>query len=268
MPQSEAIKPRFIIFLAYALWSFPLTYILFLATFYNLQISRMVWMIFTAPYIVHSVLALWTGWALFRLRPYAWHLFVVHTFLAITEQFYVAIVYSERNSKAIPVALSVMSFIGILAFLKKELRVPYFNPRIAWWESDPRYKISVPVNITNSDHLYQGEIMDISASGCFIKSKAPLKIEQMVNLKFKLFDHEFHCPGRIVWRTEMGVTHPKGVGVKFSEIDRDLQLVLKDTVKKLSNLSTKYRRMRAEEKASLVEKKVLSLLASRDRKTS
>ena len=267
MPISESIKPRFIIYLSYALWSFPLSYILVLTTFYNLKMSQMLWMIFTAPYILHSLLAVWTGWALFRLRPYAWHLFVLHTILAIAEQFYVAIVISDRNAIEIPVALAVMSFIGILIFLKKELRVPYFSPKIAWWESDPRYKISIPVNMTNSDHLYHGEIMDISANGCFIKSKAPLKVDQVINLKFKLFDHEFHSHGRVVWRTNMGVTHPQGVGVKFTDLDRNEQIMLKDTVKKLRSLSIKYRRMRAEEKASSVEKKVLSLL-SQDRKSS
>jgi hypothetical protein len=83
--------------------------------------------------------------------------------------------YGHSNLVAVPLSFTTLAILGALYVLKTELRVPYFSPKIAWWESDPRYKISVPAEMTSPDHSYRGDIMDVSASGCFIKTKDPLK---------------------------------------------------------------------------------------------
>lgn len=263
MLHSEARNPRFINFLAYVLWSFPLTYIVMLGAFYNLPMARMASIVFSFYYIAHSVLAVFTGFALHRMRPYAWHFYVFHSFAMAVAQFVVAYRYGENHVVEIPLAFVNICILGLLLFLKKELRVPYFSPKIAWWESDPRYKISVPAQMTCSDHFYKGDIMDISSSGCFIKTKDPLKVDQVIQIKFALFDHKFDCHGRVVWRTESGVTHPKGVGVKFTSLDKKVQGELRDTVKKLKSLSRKFKDIRAEEKTATIERKVQALVSQR-----
>lgn len=263
MLQSEARNPRFINFQAYLLWSFPLTYILVLGTFYNLPIARMASIFFSFYYIAHSIFAVFTGFALHRMRPYAWHFFVFHSFVMLVAQFVVAYRYAENHVVEVPLTLISLVILGMVLFLKMELRVPYFSPRIAWWESDPRYKISVPAEMTSSDHFYRGDIMDISSSGCFVKTKDPIKVDQPIKIKFSLFDHKFECSGRVVWRTETGVTHPKGVGVKFSVMSRKEQAHLKDTVKKLKRLSRRFKDMRAEENANTMEQKVRALISER-----
>lgn len=263
MLQSEARNPRFINFLAYLLWSFPVSYIMLLGTFYNLPLARMASILFSFYYIAHSVLAVFTGFALYRMRPYAWHFYVFHSFAMSVAQFVVAYRYGENHVVEIPLSLVNLGIIGLLLVLKKELRVPYFSPKIAWWESDPRYKISVPTQMTCSDHFYKGDIMDISSSGCFIKTKDPLKVDQVIQIKFALFDHKFDVHGRVVWRTESGVTHPKGVGVKFTQLDKKMQGDLRETVKKLKSLSRKFKDIRAEEKTVTMERKVQALVSQR-----
>ncbi len=263
MLHSEARNPRFITLLAYALWSFPLGYILVLGMLYNLPLAKMVSIFFSFYYIAHSALAVFTGFALYHMRPYAWHFYVFHSIVMIGAQFVIAYRYGENNVVEIPLVLVNFTALVILFLLKLELRVPYFSPKIAWWESDPRYKISVPVAMTCSDHFYSGDIMDISASGCFIKTKDPLKVDQTIQIKFSLFDHKFECGGKVVWRTESGVTHPKGVGVRFANIDKQTQMDLRETVKKLKNLSRRFKDIRVEEKTSNMERKVQELLSQR-----
>ncbi|MGE3261202.1 MAG: PilZ domain-containing protein [Bacteriovoracia bacterium] len=263
MLQSEARNPRLITYLAYVMWSFPVSYVLLMGTFYNLPFARIISLFFSFVYIVHSVLAVFIGFALYRLRPYAWHLYVFHTFVMIGEQFYVGYRFAENHVVEIPIAFMSVSALIVLLLLKRELRVPYFSPKIAWWESDPRYKISVPAQMTCSDHFYKGDIMDISSSGCFIKTKDPLKVDQEIKIKFSLFDHKFDCSGRVVWRTESGVTHPKGVGVRFTALEKNVHADLRETVKKLKNLSRRYQNIRAEEKAVTIERKVEALISQR-----
>ncbi len=264
MRQSEARNPRFVNCLAYVLWSFPLTYIPLLGIFYNLSPGLMADIFFSFYNVVHSAIAITTAFALYRMKPYAWHFFVFHSFLMLVEQFYVGLRYGQSTIVlAATLTFSSVFILGVLYILKLELRVPYFSPKIAWWESDPRYKISVPSQMTCSDHFYRGDIMDISASGCFIKTKDPMKVDQMIQIKFSLFDHKFECNGRVVWRTESGVTHPKGVGVRFIGLDKSVHSDLRETVKKLRTLSRKYKDLRAEEKAATMERKVQALISQR-----
>lgn len=263
MPQSEARNPKLITFFSYALWSFPLSYILLIGTFYNLTFSTMVSLFFSFFYLAHSVIAVITGFALYRMRPWAWHFYIFHSLLMIAEQFYLAKKVAENHIVEIPLFFVTLFILIAIWLLKSELRVPYFSPKIAWWESDPRYKISVPVEMTTADHFYRGDIMDISASGCFIKTKDPLKVDTMITVKFALFDHKFDCTGRVVWRTESGVTHPKGVGVRFTGLPKNVQVNLKSTVKKLKTLSRKFKHLRAEEKVTNMERKIQALLSER-----
>lgn len=263
MLRSETRTPRFVSFLAYLLWSFPFTYIFVLGTFYNLPASTMAKIFFSFYYIVHSAFAIFLGFSLLRMRHYAWHLYLFHSFLVVVEQIAIAYGYAENHIPEIPLTLMCAGTAGLVLALKFELRVPYFSPKIAWWESDPRYKISVPAEMTCADHFYRGDIMDISSSGAFIKTKDPLRVDQVVVIKFSLFDHKFECEGRVVWRTETGVTHPKGVGVRFVNLDKPAQGELRETVKKLKSLSRRYKDLRKEEKATVMERKVATMLSQR-----
>jgi Tfp pilus assembly protein PilZ len=263
MRHSEARNPRVINFLAYVLWSFPFTYVLLLGMFYNLELQDIFICFFSFYNLAHSIIAIATGFALFRMKPYGWHFYCFHSFLMLVEQFYVGLKFGHSPILAVPLAFTTCCILGALYVLKSELRVPYFSPKIAWWESDPRYKISVPTQMTCSDHFYKGDIMDISASGCFIKTKDPLKVDQVVQIKFSLFDHKFDCEGRVVWRTESGVTHPKGVGVRFLGLEKDVNADLRQTVKKLRTLSRKYKDLRDEEKTVTMERKVQALISQR-----
>ena len=263
MPRSEAINPKTINVYAYILWSFPLTYIIVLASLYNLPLEKVGKIFFIVYYILHSLIALGTGAALFKMRPFAWHLFLFHSFLLAVEQVYLAAYMAENYHVGVPLVFALLSILISVLVLKMELRVPYFSPKIAWWESDPRYKISVPVEVSSQDHYHEGEIMDISVGGCFIKTQAPLKIDDTIHVKFSLFEHHFTCVGKIVWRTESAVTHPKGVGVRFMSIDKRQHADLKSTVKKLRSLSQKIQKQRREEKVLNFERKVETLLSER-----
>ena len=54
---SESLNPRSITFLTYVLFSFPLSYILMLGTFYNLPLSKLLHVFFSFVYLAHSVIA-------------------------------------------------------------------------------------------------------------------------------------------------------------------------------------------------------------------
>ena len=96
--------------------------------------------------------------------------------------------------------------------------VPYFLPKIRWWESDPRNKLLIPAKVRlSSDALIQeSDILDISLMGCFVRTRETVPENERVQIEFSVFGHDFVCSGIVVWRAESTVTHPKGLGIKFT----------------------------------------------------
>lgn len=256
MGNKPAVHSRFLRAIVYIHLFFPLIYILVLTALYNFPAAKTFGVFFSPYFILRSLFAVWLGWILHKSQPWAWHVFLLNSILVIVEQVYVAIYLAENNTPFASVLLASLFVTIGLVLVKLEFRVPYYSPKIAWWESDPRYKISVPVGISHKDRNFTAEILDVSASGCFIKTKEIIPVEETLSLKFSLFEDEFSCKGNTVWQAESALTHPKGIGVRFEKLDKAEYQRLKRTVKKLHSLSQKLKRVRKEEKASVIEAKI------------
>jgi Tfp pilus assembly protein PilZ len=166
----------------------------------------------------------------------------------IAYQTAVAIVYfSYVGNKLFHFFFALAALILFIYIVGKLVRVPYFFPKIRWWESDPRYKLSVPAKIFHSKgSALDGEIMDLSIGGCFIKSNESLALEENVKIEFSLFEQKYFCEGVVVWQTASTVTHPKGIGVKFKLHEKVLLNHLKIATKKLKTLSKTYSELTRE----------------------
>ena len=66
--------------------------------------------------------------------------------------------------------------------------------------------------VKNPESLFRGEIRDISLTGCFIRTKALLKLTRFaaVDLRFTLRNSQYHASARA-----MDVRPGKGVGLEF-----------------------------------------------------
>ncbi|MGZ3709071.1 MAG: PilZ domain-containing protein, partial [Bdellovibrionota bacterium] len=113
-----------------------------------------------------------------------------------------------------------------------------------WWESNPRYRLSVPVRLSSGENQIEGEILDLSAGGCFIKLRHELTQDQAVGVQFRVFAHDLDCKGTVVWRTQSTVTHPKGIGIKFEQLPRTQRRTLRLITKRLRKISAFYGRSR------------------------
>ncbi|MGZ3720739.1 MAG: hypothetical protein ACXWR1_20395, partial [Bdellovibrionota bacterium] len=112
MRHSEARNPRVINFLAYVLWSFPFTYVLLLSMFYNLNVEDIFTCFFSLYNLIHSVIAVATGFALYRMKPYAWHFYCFHSFLMVVEQFYVGLRFGHSPILVVPLAFTSCAILG------------------------------------------------------------------------------------------------------------------------------------------------------------
>jgi hypothetical protein len=196
-------------------------------------------------YYVLSALAISVGYGFWEMRRWAWYLFVTTNILICYQNAVMVNDHGETHHKALSFAFSLL-LLGLVTYrVAREIRVPYFFPKIRWWESDPRYRLSVPARLERTELSgLTCDILDLSMGGCFIKLRSDVPQDETVTLTFTIFHVPVRCTGTVVWRTQSTVTHPKGVGIKFGELDRDQRRALRVITRRLKRISDFYKRSR------------------------
>lgn len=224
---------------------FPLFYILISALFFDIPGSSLLRILLSPTYYILSMLAVMVGYGLWEVFRWSWYLLIGVNFLIAYHNAILVNEHGTTHHKFISYLASVAVLFILSLRVSREIRVPYFFPKIRWWESNPRFKLSVPVKLTRqeSEEIY-GDIMDLSMAGCFIKIRADLKQHESLKLHFVIFNIPVECHGVIVWRAQSGVTTPKGIGVKFLPLSRLQKRSLRQVSHRLKRIANFYRRSR------------------------
>ena len=93
------------------------------------------------------------------------------------------------------VVATIGSVLLLVLLYFSEFKKPFLNHRLRWWESEPRFKVRVPVKVhaPGSETKIQVQLMDISKSGVYLEpnpGQAPLDLPHHiwveVNAELKL----------------------------------------------------------------------------------
>lgn len=113
-----------------------------------------------------------------------------------------------------PPILIFLNILVVMYFLVPTVRQIYFDPRLRWWESKPRYNVFYDAEIRYSNLTTSGAVKNISETGMFamIKDSYP---EDGTTLEIHFKDGERHY---VVAGTAIHhMRQPKiGIGIKFS----------------------------------------------------
>jgi hypothetical protein len=96
-------------------------------------------------------------------------------------------------------------------FFRKHIIAPYFNPRLRWWETEARYKISLGVELGSG---ITANIIDISRSGLFISPAIHLQVGSVYEMRIKCMHHSVDLKGKVMRKASPQETHI-GYGVMF-----------------------------------------------------
>ena len=196
---------------------FPFHYVPVAWIVYEIPLQKMLSILLSPFFYIVCLLAMIAGYALWELKRYSWYLSCVANIFTLYENAVLLTEYGDRPNRLSIFLVSVVLCIYFVYRTRAELYVPYFFPRIRWWESSAESRaITFPARIEREGgSLIDAEILDFSRKGCFIKIREDFKQDEHVNIAFKIQGQPFTCPGIIAWRTQSAVTHPKGIGVKF-----------------------------------------------------
>ena len=172
------------------------------------------------------------GWGMFSVRRWGWIAFVAFTVLLIgynTASFMVNHTYNLGLVITYNVALAAVSSI----FFRKHLRAPYFNPRLRWWNADPRYQTNLEAHLDGVDSGCDAEVLDISRTGIFLGSCADIEVGQTHRVEVHAFGRTVVCRGKVMRKTGPESPNP-GFGIMFDGMEpgevREVRLLLAQLV--------------------------------------
>lgn len=229
---------KFLKSVAYLYLAFPVSYLLYATIIFNVSEGRLWKMLFSFSFWILAGTGIAVGYGFKEMRRWSWYVFLLNSLFVAYANALIAVRYSESNYKLLSFIVSLALLVGLILRVGKEIRVPYFLPRIRWWESHPRYKLSVPVKVEREKDGFEGEILDISIGGCFVKTRIDMIQNEKILVRFTIFGEPLEIGGTVVWRSHSSVTHPKGVGVKFDRLDPTAQKIMKAACMHLKKISS------------------------------
>jgi hypothetical protein len=109
-------------------------------------------------------------------------------------------------------SLYVVNMFIVGYFMIPNIRRIYFDPRLRWWQSSPRFSADFAAALEQADgKLNNGQIKNISVGGFFIELEANLQLEATTTIKFKFQDQEYQIIAKPVFRKNR---LPTGYGFK------------------------------------------------------
>lgn len=226
--------------------TFPVGCLVFAALLFNIPGAVCVRILLSPFYWFVAALALLTGYGLWEVKRWSWNSLLLTNMFAIYQYALFVHDFSESYHKTLVFFLSAFVLMAFCLPVAREIRVPYFFPRLRWWESNPRYKLSVPTKLHAEPHgkALRGELQDIGKVGAFVRTQEELPTGAAVTLQFELFGEKYDLRGQVVWAALSTVTHPRGVGVKFERPAKPVRRSLKEVQRRLRSLAKLYRRYR------------------------
>ena len=159
------------------------------------------------------------GWGLLSVRRWGWLTFVTFTISLIGYNFISYLVNKTYDISVVllyNLALAAITFV----FFRKHLRAPYFNPRLRWWNTDPRFQVQLHGRIGEAESAGLVEILDLSASGVFLSAHADIEPGQVHTVTIEAYGMAFPVKGKVMRKTSAHDPKP-GFGIMFEALSTE-----------------------------------------------
>ncbi len=174
---------------------------------------------------------------LFFVKRWAWYYFLFHSTSMILISLFNANA-SFQPSRSTLVNLLILIPIGY--FLRKEIRIPYFNPRVRWWQQAKRLKHSVHLSI----HGHELKTYDLSDTGAFIATDQHEHFEPKKQYPATLIygDQTVEMNAVVHWINPKDGEYPQGIGVAFTNLSSGTKRKIRRYINALGKSGTAWSR--------------------------
>lgn len=112
----------------------------------------------------------------------------------------------------------------IIYFALPDVRRPFFDKSVRWWETRTRYAMKIPVTFThnNPNQILDGVIENISQTGVFINHKNIVAVDSEIKLNLIYHDLSITLRGKVVSHHAFKGERGMGVHLVFENIWENL----------------------------------------------
>lgn len=167
--------------------------------------------------LVHTII-FWgvpviSGWLIYACKK--WSYWVYMCLMAVP------FIYSYMSWSETQNSLPLSTLIGFYAlnsavviyFLLPSVRRVYFDAKLRWWETKPRFGTSYQAPLTIGEDNFEGQIRNISEGGIFWESKDTIPLNTELTIEFVGSYEKFKLKGQALYRRDID---PAGYGIKFN----------------------------------------------------
>lgn len=167
-------------------------------------------------FILSVVLPLLLMGGLIRVSKFGWYTLVAMVALWGVRDLYDY--YHSEGVGVIPLLVHVsIYFASLCYFINPRVRHLYFDPKLRWWRSKPRYETHLPFMTSHTAQWDYPILRNISEGGCFIQTPHLLPVNETVDicipLPVPLSVSVIKAQGEVRWVSTNPLQH--GMGVQF-----------------------------------------------------
>ncbi len=162
-----------------------------------------------------ALLSIAVSIGIWKVQPWGYFSYLVLSCIALGYLFYQYLAASDLDNYW-PLTLATAFALGTCIILQRHVTAPYFNPRLRWWERDPRYRVHLGVKYQIDRQTRTGNLLDISRGGCFTELDAKLIVGEEIEMRVQLLKFDFTTRAKVIWHS----ADPKGYGLMFIGMTR------------------------------------------------
>jgi hypothetical protein len=170
------------------------------------------------------------GIAIFAIKKWSYPVFLAVSVTTFYGNYQNWVHYPQVMSLAFLVGLYVFNIALVSYFLLPAVRAPYFNKRLRWWESKPRYLVNLRGDLTGDFGKKKCVITDLSEGGLFLQTTRKLEQGEVITVETQLFHRQVSFLGKVVYFRN---SPEKGYGVQFSDQSPENRRALRQLVRGL-----------------------------------
>ena len=186
----------------------PFLYIATAAIFYQLSIGETMKEVLALTPELRKfeifVLPILLGGLILFTRKTGYYVVIVGTVYLIVRGV-MEFIASNNTDPVFPIVLSnFLCLVVVATLLRPQTRSIYFNPRLRWWETSPRYVIHFPASVTRvGGKPMKAVFQNIAAGGAGIETiESDFLKNEIVTLEFQPEGEVFHLKSKVMWDRE------------------------------------------------------------------
>ncbi len=215
-------RPWPILLLAVLQFLSPLIYIVVASFFYGLTISQTANEIFALTPELRKfeifVLPILLGGLLLLTRRTGYYFVIVGCVYLIVRGV-IEFVASNQTDPVFPLVMTNLLCAAVIAYLvRPRTRMVYFNPRVRWWETDPRYVVGFPASIVRvGGKACKAKIENLAVGGAGVDTaEKDFLTNEIVDLEFQYEGVVYQLKAKVVWEFSSG-PNSQFVGIQWAD---------------------------------------------------